>query len=147
MILASSCCCGPIPFAPDAAFNCSRKRCISLAEAERRFVGMSSSEMAYRFALKNGLPQVYAEVARWSQTPEGPQGRISWPSSFSGSRPCPPQAPRGRLGRRALKGSIPFIEETSAWSLERVFPVSTSRSSKVPARGIGDELEQQIAWR
>ena len=136
------------PFALEAAFNCSRKRCISLAEAERRFVGMSSSEMAYRFALKNGLPQVYAEVARWAETPEeAPEGSDLVAVVSLARHVC--QKHHVGVWGDAPEGSIPFIEETSAWKVleKRVFPSFNLKKFDVEARGVCVNLKQELLGR
>lgn len=136
------------PFALEAAFNCSRKRCISLADAERRFVGMSSSEMAYHFALKNGLPQAYAEVARWAEAPEeAPEGSDLVAVVSLARHVC--QKHHVGVWGDAPEGSIPFIEETSAWKVlqKRVFPSFNLKKFDVEARGICVNLKQELLGR
>ncbi len=136
------------PFALEAAFNCSRKHCISLAEAERRFVGLSSSEMAYRFALKNGLPQGYADVARWAESPEEAPEGSDLVAVVSLARELCQRHHVGVWGDTP-EASVPPIGATPAWRVlqKRVFPSFNLKKFDVEARGVCVNLKQELLGR
>jgi CheY-like chemotaxis protein/HD-like signal output (HDOD) protein len=136
------------PFALEAAYNCSKKRGISLAEAEKRFVGMSSAEMAYHFAIKNGLPPAYANVVRWAEKPEEAPDNTELVAVVSMARLL---CLRNRVGvwGDTPEGSVPLIEETSAWEIlqRRVFPSFNLKKFEVEARGVCLNLKQELLGR
>lgn len=58
------------PFALEPMMQYAQAHKKSLRETERKFLGMTTREMAAYFADTSGLPPVYRNVIRWVDTPE-----------------------------------------------------------------------------
>jgi CheY-like chemotaxis protein/HD-like signal output (HDOD) protein len=136
------------PFALEAAVKCARDRQISVSEAERRFVGLSTWEMAEHFARKNGLPSVYLNVVRWVESPGAATEDSDLVAVVALARQLCIHHHVGFCGDVA-KGSVLPIGETDAWKVlqTRVFPSFNLKKFDVEARGFCLNLKQELLGR
>jgi CheY-like chemotaxis protein/HD-like signal output (HDOD) protein len=110
------------PFGFHVIVGHARQAAIPLHEAERRYLGCTSREIAYHFASKNGLPSPYCNVIRWVETPDAATEDTDLVAVVSLARDLCLHNHVGYCGDTP-KDQCPPIVETAAWAVlqHRVF--------------------------
>jgi HD-like signal output (HDOD) protein len=100
----------------------ARQERLALHEAERRYIGCTSREIAWHFATKHGLCVPYCNVLRWIETPEAATEDADLVAVVSLARDLCLHNHVGYCGDTP-KDQCPPIAETPAWRVlqERVF--------------------------
>jgi CheY-like chemotaxis protein len=111
------------PFGFEAVLDYARRHQTSVTEAELKFLGCTTVDMAVYFAEKHGLLPSYTNVMRWARSPaEATQDAVLVASVSLARDLCQ----RNRVGWSgdAGQGDVSSIAETAAWQIlgERVFP-------------------------
>jgi HD-like signal output (HDOD) protein len=111
------------PFGLQAIVRYSREKKIPLADAERKYLGCTTRDLAVHFAVSQGLPRVYANVIRWVDTPALATENMDLIAIVSVARHVCEQSHVGCSGDLPVPRSF-GISETAAWSIlqQRLFP-------------------------
>ena len=134
------------PFCMEAALKYAKEQRIPAAEAERRFVGLSTWEMAEHFARKNGLPKPYVSVIRWVDKPAEATEDVELVAAVSLARHL---CISHRVGFCGVPGDDTAVEETPAWAIlkELVFPSFNLRKFEYEARNFCLNLKHDLSGR
>ncbi len=129
-----------------AIYEYAQKERVPLQVAERKFLGCTSSELAVRFAEKNGLPKPYVNVMRWIDTPAQATEDIELVAVVSLARDFCRHNHLGSAGDPPLK-HFPSIDETEEWRVlkDRMFPGFNLRKFELKAHA--DCHDAKIALR
>jgi HD-like signal output (HDOD) protein len=111
------------PMGLHAVLEHARLERVPLIEAERKFLGCTTNELAAHFAEKRGLPRPYINVLRWINTPALATEDIELVAVVSLARDFCRHNHLGNNGDAPLS-HLSAIEQSPEWSLlrERVFP-------------------------
>lgn len=121
---------------------------VSLADAERKFLGCTSNELAVHFAQRIGLPRAYVSVMRWIDTPALATEDIELVSVVSLARDFCRHNHLGSCGDPPLK-HLSTIEESPEWSIlrERVFLGFSMRKFELQAHAECHEAKVALQVR
>lgn len=136
------------PFAFPAIVNYAREHKVPLHEAEKKFLGCTTREMAARFAAKQGLPAAYCNVIRWAEHPQQAGDDLELVCVVSLARDICLYNHVG-FGGDMVRDIAPSLEETAAWqSLRtRVFPSFNIKKFEYEAHALCSELKQSLAGK
>lgn len=136
------------PFGFLAMVNHAKQNSIPLHEAEKKFIGWTTRDMAYRFAQTNALPPAYCNVIRWVERPEDATEDAELVAVVSLARHVCLHNHVGYCGDTP-KDYCPPIEETTAWGVlrPRVFPSFNLKKFELQAHGYCSELKQTLVGR
>ena len=112
----------------------SRLERVPLRDAERKFLGCTTNELAVHFAEKHGLPQPYVNVLRWIDTPAEATQDIELVAVVSLARDFCRHNHLGNSGDAPLD-HLSAIEASDEWRVlrERVFPGFNLRKFELQA--------------
>ncbi len=136
------------PFALEPMVRYARARKVSLREAEKKYLGMTTREMGCAFAEGVGLPPVYRRVIQWVETPEAATEHVDLIAIVSLARHLCLHNRIGCCGDLP-DGSPPPISQTSAWQLlqPRLFPSFELPKFEAGAHACCVELHQTLLGR
>jgi HD-like signal output (HDOD) protein len=136
------------PFAFLAILDHARQKGVSLAEAERRFLGVTTHEMAAHFAEKHGLPKAFANVMRWIDTPEQAAEDAELVAIVSLARDLCRHNHVGFCGEAPRQQAVP-LEDTAEWQLLRgsVFPSFDLNKFKTQVHAECRQLKRELQGR
>lgn len=126
--------CSLEPMGFQAVHEYAKSERVSLAVAERKFLGCTCNELAVYFAEKNGLPKPYISVMRWIDTPAQATEDIELVAAVSLARDFCRHNHLGSAGDPPLQ-HFPSIDESEEWGVlrERVFPGFSLRKFELKA--------------
>lgn len=135
------------PFAFQAILAHARQNETTLAVAERRFLGVTTHEMAAHFAEKHGLPRRLTNVMRWVDTPTEATEDIELVAIVSLARSLCRNNHVGFCGDSARE-VIP-LGETAEWQILRnsVFPSFDLKKFEAKVHSECRELKQELHGR
>lgn len=136
------------PFSWGAMHAFVRQENVTLAEAERQFLGCTTRELGARFMARQGLPASYAVVARWVETPdEAPTDRALTAIVSLARHLCLHQHV-GACGDVAKEGTA-AIEDAPAWRVlrEEIFPSVDLWRFEARARTYALRLRHELIGR
>lgn len=136
------------PFGFPAMVNFAKEKKVALHEAERKYVGCTTREIAERFARKQGLPSAYCNVIRWVETPDKTPDDLELVGVVAIARDLCLYNHVGFCGD-TVKDIAPSLEETNAWQAirARVFPSFNIKKFETDARELCMELRQSLAGK
>jgi CheY-like chemotaxis protein/HD-like signal output (HDOD) protein len=136
------------PFGFPAIVNYARERQLPLHEAERKYIGCTTRDLAERFASKHGLPQTYRNVIRWVERPEQATEDIELVSIVSLAHGLCLHNHVGFCGDTA-KDTSPPLEATPAWQVlrPRVFPSFNLKKFESEAHALCIDFKQSLAGK
>ena len=102
------------PLGFQAIFDYARRERISLCEAEQKFLGGTSAQLAVHFATKHGLPKSSVNVMRWIDDPAAATEDVDLVAILALSRELCWRNHFGWNGE-TLPAEFPPLEETAAW--------------------------------
>jgi DNA-binding response OmpR family regulator/HD-like signal output (HDOD) protein len=111
------------PYGLQAIVSHAREKKLALADAERKFLGCTTQDLALHFATTCRLPAVYTHVIRWIDTPALATENMDLVAMVSLARHLCVQAHVGCSGEPARNAASP-IASSPAWGVlqQRVFP-------------------------
>jgi len=136
------------PFAFQAIAGYARHEGALLAEAEQKYIGITTRELGERFARKSGLPLPFCNVIRWVETPESAAEDVELVAIVSLARDVCLHNHVGYCGDTP-KDFCPPIEETAAWRVlqGRVFPSFDLGKFEALAHAYCKELKLELSGR
>lgn len=137
------------PFAFQAALRYARERKVTLAAAERKYLGCTCRDLATYFAQTDALPAVYANVLRWVDDPEAATADADLVAMVSLARHICLQARVGNSGEPAT-GPVSPLASTAAWRVlqPRVFPSFDLKKFEVQAHAFCLTLRTELTgWQ
>lgn len=136
------------PVGLQAILGHARQHGVSLREAEKLFLGCTTSEMAAYFADRFGLPRRFANVLRWIDDPAQATEDAQLVAILSLARDLCRQNRVGTSGDPSLGHAVP-IEETAAWSVlrESLFPSFNLRTFEQKVHADCRQLQLEFAGR
>ncbi len=136
------------PFAFPAVVNYAREHKVTLSEAEKKFLGCTTREMAARFAVKQGLPSAYCNVIRWAENPGHAGDDIELVGVVSLARDVCLYNHVG-FGGDTVRDIGSELERTAAWQIlqPRVFPSFNLKKFESEAHAFCGELKQSLAGK
>jgi HD-like signal output (HDOD) protein len=111
------------PYGFQAVLEHARSANVSLATAERKFLGCTTREMAVYFAERHGLLPSYAHVMRWVEAPEEAKEEAVLVASVALARDLCRQNRLGWSGDMT-RAEVQPLADTPAWRIlsQRIFP-------------------------
>ncbi len=136
------------PYGFQAMVAHAKRENIPLTEAERRYIGCTTREIADHFARQSGLPEVFASVIRWAEAPAQATAHAELVAVVSLARHVCLHNHVGYCGDTP-KDHCPPIAETEAWQVlaSRVFPSFDLHNFECQAHAFCLELKQALAGR
>ena len=136
------------PHAFAAVLDWSRQNNVSLAAAERKFLGCTTQEMAAHFAEKHGLPRSFCSVMRWVADPAQATDDAELVAIVSLARDLCLQNHVGCSGDTPKKHSLP-LADTPEWRIlsPSVFPSFDLKKFEALAHAQCRELRQELHGR
>ena len=136
------------PFAFPAVVNYAREHKTTLAEAEKKYLGCTTREIAARFAAKQGLPSAFCNVIRWADAPDHAGDDIELVGVVSLARDLCLYNHVGFSGEM-VRDIAPSLEETTAWQVlrPRVFPSFNIKKFESDAHALCSELKQALVGK
>lgn len=133
------------PWALTAIATYARDKKLLLHEAERRYIGCTSRDLAVQFATQQRLPPVYANVIRFIETPEGTTESVDLVAMVSLARHVCLHNRVGYCGDTP-NDSCPPIASTPAWAIlqPRLFPSFDQRKFEAQAHAYCRELRMTL---
>ncbi len=128
--------------------NYARRKSVSLAEAEQRYLGCQIRDLADHFAVKFSLPRPYASVIRWVETPQDAADDVEMVAVVSLARRVCLNHHVGSSGDTAKDSAVP-VADTPAWTVlqPRVFPSFDLRKYEADSRVFCARLRQELMGR
>ena len=128
--------------------NYAREHKVTLAEAEKKYLGCTTREIAVRFAAKQGLPSEFCNVIRWADAPDHASDDIELVGVVSLARDLCLYNHVGFSGEM-VRDIAPSLEETTAWQVlrPRVFPSFNLKKFESDAHALCSELKQSLAGK
>lgn len=102
------------PVGSQAILDYAHRERVTLREAERKFLGGTSVDLAVHFAEKHGLPPSFVNVMRWIDAPGAATADVDLVAVVALSRELCQRNGFGRSGE-TLPAVFPALEETEAW--------------------------------
>jgi len=136
------------PFALQAIVTHSRQFNIPLAEAEQRYLGMTTRELGHHYASISGLPAPYINVISWIDSPAGSPADSELVAAVSLARTLCLHNHVGFCGDTP-KDQCPPLEDTPAWQIlrERIFPSFNLRQFEAQAHAYSKEIRLELLGR
>jgi CheY-like chemotaxis protein len=133
------------PFALEAVVDYAKVHKVSVGEAEKRILGVTTTEMAVHFALKHGLPTAYVSAIRWVDSPQEAAENQELVAAVALAKHLCVVHKVGHCVSTATAAAAP-LESTAAWkALEgHVFPSFNLKKFDVEARGLCLNLRQEL---
>jgi CheY-like chemotaxis protein len=133
------------PHALLTIINYARRKSVSLAEAEQRYLGCQIRDLADHFAVKFGLPRICASVIRWVDSPQEAADDVEMVAVVSFARRVCLNHHVGSGGDTAKDSAVPLVE-TPAWAVlqPRVFPSFDLRKYEADSRVFCMRLRQEL---
>jgi CheY-like chemotaxis protein/HD-like signal output (HDOD) protein len=121
---------------------------VPLRDAERKFLGCTTNELALHFAERVGLPKPYLSVLRWIDTPAQATEDIDLVCVVSLARDFCRHNHLGYGGDAALQ-HLSAIEESEEWRVlrERVFPSFNLRKYELQAHSDCHDAKHELQGR
>ena len=134
------------PFAFGAVVEHARERKRPLSDAERKYLGCTTRELAVHFAETQRLPAVYVDVIRWVETPALATTHVDLIAMVSLARHICLHAQVGFSGEAPVKGGAP-IAGTPAWCVlqPRLFPSFDVKKFEVQAHAFCLQLRSELS--
>lgn len=104
------------PVGSQAILDYAHRERVTLREAERKFLGGTSVDLAVHFAERHGLPASFVNVMRWIDDPGAATADVDLVAVVALSRELCHRNAFGRSGE-TLPAVFPALEETGAWSV------------------------------
>lgn len=123
----------------------ARHRKIPLREAERKFLGCTTRDLAIQFAAAHGLPAPVASVIRWLDTPEAATEHAELVAIVALARHVCLHNHIGQSGEAPAETGIP-IAHTGAWRVlqPRLFPSFDLHKFEAQAHAFCRELRPHL---
>ncbi len=133
------------PFALQAVIGHARQQQIPLREAERLFLGCTTSEMGAYFTVKQGLPERFASVMRWIDAPDEAKEDSKLVAVVSLARDLCRQNNVGANGDLRREHTVP-IADTPEWRIlsGSVFPSFNLRKFELQVHANCRELNLEL---
>jgi hypothetical protein len=133
------------PMGFQAVVDYARRRKVTLSEAEKKFMGCTTRDMAAHFAEKHGLLPSYANVMRWFDDPAQATEDAVLVASVSLARDLCRKNRVGWSGDGEDVERMP-IAETAAWQIlrERIFPSFNLEKFEAEAHAECRELKMEL---
>lgn len=133
------------PYGFQAVLECARAENLPLAEAERKFLGCTTREMAAYFAEKHGLLPSYVHVMRWVETPEEAKEEPVLVASVALARDLCRQNRLGWSGDMTRIDSRP-LADTPAWRIlsRSIFPSFNLEKFEAEAHAECREIKREL---
>jgi CheY-like chemotaxis protein len=134
------------PFGLQAIVRYSREKKVALADAERKYLGCTTRELATYFAESQRLPRVYANVIRWVETPALAIENTDLIAIISVARHVCEQNHVGCWGDLPLPRHSE-IAETAGWSIlqQRLFPSFDLKKFELQAHAFCLNLRSELS--
>lgn len=135
------------PHGFQAIVRYAREHKISLAAAERKYLGCTARDLAVHFAEKRGLPSVYTDVLRWVDEPDQATGHNDLVAIVSLARDVCLHAHVGVCADPAAH-HVPIMT-TPAWRMlqPRLFPSFDAKKFEVQAHAYCLTLRSELSGR
>jgi len=136
----------PIGFNAIAAY--AKEHTISMHEAEKKYIGCTSREIAVMFAVKDELPPVFTSVIRWVESPTEATEHADLVAIVALARHICLHNHVGYCGDTPKDATPPLIE-TAAWHLlrEKTFPSFDLAKFESQAHDYSLTLRQELMGR
>jgi HD-like signal output (HDOD) protein len=133
------------PHGFQAVLECARAENLPLAEAERKFLGCTTREMAAYFADKHGLLPSYVHVMRWVEKPEEAKEEPVLVASVALARDLCRQNRLGWSGDMTRIDSRP-LADTPAWRIlsRSIFPSFNLEKFEAEAHAECREIKREL---
>lgn len=134
------------PFGWHAIVRYARDRKLPLSDAERKYLGCTTRELAVQLADKQELPRVYVSVIRWVEMPALATQHLDVVAMVSLARHICMRAHVGCSGD-ASDGGLAALETTPAWSIlqSRLFPSFDSKKFEAQAHAFCTRLQHELS--
>ncbi len=136
------------PMGFQAVLEYARLEKVPVREAEKKFLGCTTNELAVHFAEKVGLPRSYINVMRWIDTPAQATDDIELVCVVSLSRDFCRHNHLGHGGDAPLQ-HLSSIEESEEWRVlrEHVFPSFNLRKYELQAHSDCHDAKLELRGR
>lgn len=136
------------PMGFHAVLEYARLEKVPLREAEKKFLGCTTGDLAVHFAEKAGLPRPYLNVMRWIDTPAQATEDIELVCVVSLARDFCRHNHLGHSGDAPLQ-HLSSIEDSDEWRVlrERVFPSFNLRKYELQAHADCHDAKQELQGR
>lgn len=133
------------PYSFRAIVGYAREKKIPLHEAEARFIGCTTRQMAERFAHTHHFPEVFVDVIRWVDTPEQATQNVDLVAAIAIARHMCLHARAGYNGETPAD-TRPSVNTLSAWTVmeARVFSGFSLRQFEAQTHAFCVRLKHEL---
>jgi HD-like signal output (HDOD) protein len=133
------------PYGFQASIAYAKQRSVPLGEAEKKYIGWSSRELADHFGRKHGLPRLFSNVIQNVDTPHQTEEDADMTALIALSRHLCLKNHVGYSGNGLKDATLP-LAETPAWEVlqRRVFPSFNLKLFEAKAHTYCEELKQEL---